>query len=113
MLKRLYQIFSVHLRGNNMIVIPILVLICAVGYFGYRAFFLAGALAEAQEYIEELELTNEFMYSRISQSYDVMQEIDRLGAFESEDEAGTTFALLKETITELKETFDGEAQEKN
>ena len=51
------------------------------------------------------------MYSRISQSYDVMQEIDRLGAFEAEDEAGTTFALLKETITELKETFDGEAQE--
>lgn len=82
-------------------------------YAGSRAYYLAGTLAEAQEYIEELELTNEFMYSRIAQSYEVMQQIDRLGAFEAEDEAGTTFALLKETITELKETFDGEAQEKN
>jgi hypothetical protein len=80
-------------------------------YAGFRAYYLAGILADAQEYIEQLELTNEYMYSRISQSYDVMQEIDRLGAFEAEDEAGTTFALLKETITELKETFDGEAQE--
>jgi hypothetical protein len=41
-----------------------------------------------------------------------MQEIDRLGSFESEDEAGTTFQMLKETITELKDLFDGEAQEK-
>jgi hypothetical protein len=80
-------------------------------YFGWRAYYLAGSVSDAQDYIEELELTNEYMYSRISQSYDVMQEIDRLGAFEAEDEAGTTFALLKETITELKETFDGEAQE--
>ena len=88
-------------------------LFLGVLYIGYRAYYLAGTLADAQEYIEELELTNEFMYSRIAQSYDVMQEIDRLGAFESEDEAGTTFALLKETITELKETFDVETQEKN
>jgi hypothetical protein len=80
-------------------------------YFGWRAYYLAGSVSDAQDYIEQLELTNEYMYSRISQSYDVMQEIDRLGAFEAEDEAGTTFALLKETITELKETFDGEAQE--
>jgi hypothetical protein len=41
-----------------------------------------------------------------------MKQIDRLGAFESEDEAGTTFQLLNEVITELKEQFDGETQEK-
>jgi hypothetical protein len=40
-----------------------------------------------------------------------MQEIDRLGAFEKDDEAGTTFQMLSQTITELKEQFDGEAQE--
>jgi hypothetical protein len=40
-----------------------------------------------------------------------MQEIDRLGAFEKDDEAGTTFQLLQQTITELKDTFDGQAQE--
>ena len=73
---------------------------------------LAGSLADAQEYIEELESTNQFMYSRISQSYDIMKQIDQLGAFKSEDEAGTTFQLLNEVITELKEQFDGETQEK-
>ena len=95
------------------LVILCIALLGGIIYSGFRAYYLAGILADAQEYIDELELTNEFMYRRISQSYDVMQEIDRLGAFEAEDEAGTTFALLKETITELKETFDGEAQEKN
>jgi hypothetical protein len=87
-------------------------LFAAIIYCGYRAYYLAGMLAEAQEYIEELEITNEYMYSRISQSYDVMQEIDRLGAFEAEDEAGTTFQMLKETITELKDVFNDKTEEK-
>jgi hypothetical protein len=80
-------------------------------YAGFRAYYLAGKLAEAQEYIEELELTNEYMYSRIVDSYENMKQIDHKGAFESEDEAGTTFNMLLETITELKETFDGEEKE--
>ena len=87
-------------------------LFAAIIYCGYRPYYLAGMLAEAQEYIEELEMTNEYMYSRISQSYDVMQEIDRLGAFEAEDEAGTTFQMLKETITELKDVFNDKTEEK-
>lgn len=81
------------------------------GYFGARIWLLAGSLADAQEYIEELESTNQFMYSRIEASYNAMKQIDRLGAFESEDEAGTTFQLLNEVITELKEQFDGTPQE--
>jgi hypothetical protein len=95
----------------------ILSIVCAIlfsgaAYFMYRAYYLAGALAEAQEYIEELEVTNTYMFSKIEESYNTMQEIDRLGSFEAEDEAGTTFQMLKETITELKDLFDGEAQEK-
>jgi hypothetical protein len=82
------------------------------GYLGYRAYYLAGKIADAQEYIEELELTNEYMYGKIVQSHEIMQQIDRLGAFESEDEAGTTFQLLNEVITELKEQFNGEEKEK-
>lgn len=76
-------------------------------YLGYRTWYLAGSLAEAQEYIEDLESTNQFMYDRIAQSYDAMKQIDRLGAFESEDEAGTTFQLLNQVVVELKEQFDG------
>ena len=84
-----------------------------ISYLGYRIWYLAGALADSQEYIEALEVTNQFMYDRIEKSYDAMTQIDRLGAFESEDEAGTTFELLKEVVTELKEEFeDGSREEK-
>jgi hypothetical protein len=83
-----------------------------IGYLGYRAYYLAGILADAQEYIEGLEVTNQYMYTKILESYNIMQQIDRLGAFEAEDEAGTTFQLLNEVITELKEQFDGQEEEK-
>lgn len=80
-------------------------------YFIYRAYKLAGDLADAQEYIGELELTNEYMYDRIVNSYDAMKNIDRLGAFEKDDEAGTTFEMLRQVITDLKTDFDGEETE--
>jgi hypothetical protein len=97
-----------------MIEITILLLLTFLcWYLGWRVWFLAGSLAEAQEYIELLETTNEYMYTRITQSYEAMTQIDRLGAFESEDEAGTTFEMLKEVVTELKSEFDyGQSEEK-
>lgn len=98
-----------------MLITFIILFILALGtatYFGYRAYYLAGVLADTEEYIERIEVTNRYMYSRILQSHDAMKQIDRLGAFEAEDEAGTTFQLLNEVITELKEEFDGEEEEK-
>ena len=92
-------------------IIIILLLTAGLSYVTFRAWGIAGTLAEAQEYIEELELTNEYMYGRIVDAYDNMKQIDHKGAFESEDEAGTTFNMLLETITELKETFNGEETE--
>ena len=93
------------------IIILIVLLLSGIGYAAYRIWYLAGVLAEAQEYIEELEVTNRYMYSKICESYDSMKNIDRLGAFEKDDEAGTSFQLLTEVITELKEQFDAETQE--
>jgi hypothetical protein len=80
----------------------------AAVYFSYRAYILAGVLADTDDLFESIQQTNEYMYSRIQQSYDAMQQIDRIGAFEKDDEAGTTFALLKQVIEELKEEFDGQ-----
>ena len=85
----------------------IVILLLTSIYLGYRIWYLAGMLAEAQEYIEGLESTNQYMYERIEQSYSAMQQIDRLGAFEKDDEAGTTFQLLSQVVEELKEQFDG------
>ncbi len=96
-----------------MITLTILILTALCSYLGWRVWFLAGSLAEAQDYVDALEGTNQYMYTRIEQSYEAMKQIDRLGAFESEDEAGTTFSLLNEVITELKEEFDnGQSEEK-
>jgi hypothetical protein len=92
-------------------ILLILLFIAATGvavYFGYRAYVLAGILADIDVLIDEVQRTNEYMYLRIQQSYEAMQQIDRLGAFEKDDEAGTTFALLKQVINELSEEFDGE-----
>jgi len=92
-------------------IILILLLTAGLSYVTFRAWGIAGTLAEAQEYIEELELTNEFMYGNIVDAYEKMQEIDRLGAFEKDDEAGTTFQMLNQVITTLKTQFDGEESE--
>ena len=89
-------------------IIIILLLTAAVTYLIFRSWDIAGKLSDAQEYIEELELTNEYMYGQIVDSYDKMQEIDRLGAFEKDDEAGTTFQMLNQVIITLKTQFDGE-----
>ena len=97
-----------------------IVLFISTTYLAYRVWFLAGALADTQdhtedilEYIDTLELTNQYMYGKIVESYDKMQEIDRLGAFEKDDEAGSTFQLLNEVIQQLKSEFDnGESEEK-
>ena len=52
------------------------------------------------------------LHAKIVEAYNSMKQIDRLGAFEEDDEAGTTFALLKQTIEALKETFeDGQEEE--
>ena len=40
-----------------------------------------------------------------------MKEIDRLGAFESDDESGTTFQLLNDVITKLKQEYDNGTEE--
>lgn len=90
----------------------------AIIYLAYRVWYLAGVIADSQdldssniEYIEGLELTNQYMYNKIVESYNKMQEIDRLGAFEKDDESGTTFQLLNEVITQLKSEFEDGTQE--
>ena len=86
--------------------ITTILFVSATAYFARRAYVLAGLLVDEQEFSEQVDLTNGYMYSKIIEAYNTMQQIDRLGAFEKDDEAGTTFALLKQTIEELKKEFD-------
>ena len=52
-----------------------------------------------------------YMYTRIKESADKMNQIDYKGAFESDDEAGTTFTLLQEVIQNLEKEFNAEKKE--
>ena len=94
----------------TLILISALLAVGAV-YLGHRAYILAGFLTDAQETIEELEVLNNHMYTSITSTYETMKAIDSKGSFESDDEAGTTFEMLKQVITELNTEFNGEASE--
>lgn len=99
-------------------IITTILLLGVSTYLGYRVWYLAGAVADLQEqdldvndYVESLEVTNRYMYSKIIESYENMKRVDQRGAFEAEDEVGTTFEMLKEIIETLKEEFDGPSEE--
>ena len=82
------------------------------GYFSWRAYTLAGLLADQQQYVDELEFTYSMLLDKTKQAYDEMTQIDAKGAFASDDEAGTTFALLKQVIDDLYEEANGPQEEK-
>jgi|TARA_R110000868_G_scaffold281898_2_gene542126 hypothetical protein len=91
----------------------IIVFTISGGYFGYRAYILAGLLADQQQYIDELEFTYSMVLDKTKEAYEEMKRIDTVGAFQSDDESGTTFLLLKQVIDDLyKETNGTQEEEK-
>lgn len=97
-----------------MIILLIILCVCLIGvtgYFIYRAYVLAGLLADQSDYTDEVEQLSEYMYRMIDEAHRNMQRVDRLGAFGSEDEVGTTFQLLKEVIDNLNTEFNGTQEE--
>ncbi len=56
---------------------------------------------------EMLQTWVETFSEKITQVRDNLQEIDHQGHFEADDEVGTTFKLIKETVDELQE-LEGE-----
>lgn len=80
-------------------------------YIGWRMYVLTGIITDQQEYIEELEFTYSMLLEKTKEAYDEMKQIDVKGAFEKDDEAGTTFALLKQVIDDLYEEADGTQKE--
>ncbi len=93
-------------------IIGLLILSGGFVYFVWRSLTLANVTADQEEYIKELEEMSQYMYQKINESYKEMKRIDRIGAFEKDDEAGTTFDLLKNVITNLEEEFNGEKEKK-
>lgn len=77
--------------------------IFAIGfaYFAFRAYVLAGIVADQEEYIKQVESFAQSSLESIKETYESIKEIDHKGAFESDDEVGTTFKILKQTIDSL------------
>ena len=95
-------------------IMPLITIVLASGtliYFIWRSLTLANVTADQEEYIKELEDMSQYMYTQINESYKAMKEIDRLGAFEKDDEAGTTFSMLKNVIDNLEKEFNGQKKE--
>ena len=73
---------------------------------------LAGLLADSEEYIKQVEDLSSYMYRTIDKSYQRMKQIDSKGSFESDDEAGSTFIMLKSVIENLQKEFNAQEEEK-
>jgi hypothetical protein len=64
------------------------------------------------EYIEDLETSNAKFYdfftqlkSKMNESNSKLKQIDRMGAFEADDETGFIFSELRDIIDELNKGF--------
>ena len=81
-------------------------------YFIWRALTLANVTADQEDYIKELEDMSQYMYDQIEETFNEMKKIDHKGSFEADDEAGSTFTLLKNVINNLQKEFNAEEEEK-
>lgn len=80
-------------------------------YLGYRAYIIAGILTDQHEYLDQLEFTYAMLLDKTAAAYEEMNRIDIKGSFKSDDEVGTTFALLKQVIDDLYEESYGKKKE--
>ena len=96
-----------------MIEIIITILLAGVStYFIYRAYNMAGVIADQEEYIKDLEEMSTYMYRQINNSFNEIKRIDSKGYFESDDETGTVFEQLKQVVNNLQKEFNAEEEEK-
>jgi len=70
-------------------------------------------LEAAEEYVEELETSNESyeklflsLKQKANNNYSYIRQLDRIGSFEADDETGVIFKNLKDIVAELNGEFD-------
>ena len=96
-----------------MIEIIITILLAGIStYLTYRAYNMAGVIADQEDYIKDLEEMSTYMYRQINNSFNEIKRIDSKGYFESDDETGTVFEQLKQVINNLQKEFNAEEEEK-
>jgi hypothetical protein len=80
------------------IIILLLVIVALLGYLVYINYRRAERVTEYCEVYIRFVST---LYFKFTETRDRMKEIDRIGAFQADDEVGTTFKDLEEQINSL------------
>lgn len=90
----------------------ILVVIIAVSIFVNINLFRKLEVLETE--LERYDTINDAVYISMMNAYTRMKSLDRLGAFESDDETGYIFSEIKSAMDQLNNEYnlDGETQEK-
>tara|TARA_R100000027_G_C2186604_1_gene75600 strand:+ start:162 stop:419 length:258 start_codon:yes stop_codon:yes gene_type:complete len=76
-------------------------------FFGVVAIVQLYVIVNLYNKVDFLEQVLDGTYATISDTITKMEEIDTLGAFESDDETGSTFQMLKEEIDNLNNLLEG------
>jgi len=76
-------------------------------FFGVVSIVQLYVIVNLYNKVDFLEQVLDGTYGTISDTITKMEEIDTLGAFESDDETGSTFQMLKEEIDNLNNLLEG------
>lgn len=82
-------------------IIAIIILSLAVGVLGYLLYINFRKAEIAESYCEAYVRFISALYFRFSETRDKMKEVDRLGAFQADDEVGGIFKELDGSIDDL------------
>tara|TARA_B100000902_G_scaffold323492_1_gene317286 strand:+ start:1001 stop:1261 length:261 start_codon:yes stop_codon:yes gene_type:complete len=76
--------------------------------FGIISIIQLYVIVNLYKKVDFLEQVLDGTYVTIQDTIDRMKEIDTLGSFESDDETGSTFQMLKEEIDNLDNLLEGQ-----
>ena len=80
----------------------------ALIFFGIVSIIQLYVIINLYKKVDFLEQVLDGTYVTIQNTINKMKEIDTLGAFESDDEVGSTFDMLKEEINKLDNLLEGQ-----
>lgn len=78
---------------------------------GYTTYNLLRKNEALEDEVEFSETYIENTYNSMKRAYDRMKKVDRLGSFEADDESGYIFNEIKNTLEQLNETYNLDAEE--
>jgi hypothetical protein len=78
---------------------------------GYTTYNLLRKNEALEDEVEFSETYIENTYNSMKRAYARLRKVDRLGSFEADDESGYIFNEIKNTIEQLNETYNLDAEE--